>query len=81
MEFEVGAVTGAAESEKGPARRAQRNALAHAVRSGRHVVSAFIVTAFAQDRVEASSTPWRAVADQVRPEVPRARHADGRRRT
>jgi len=49
----------------------QRNALAHAGKSGRRVVSAFIATAFAQDTVEAASTQWRAVADQIRPKVPR----------
>ena len=34
----------------------QRNALAHAGKSGRRVVSAFIATAFAQDTAEAAST-------------------------
>ena len=55
----------------------QRNALAHAGKSGRRVVSAFIATAFAQDTAEAASTQWRAVADQTRPRGPEARHADG----
>jgi len=36
-----------------------RNALAHAGKSGRRVVSAFIATAFAQDTPEAASTQWR----------------------
>ena len=48
-----------------------RNALAHAGKSGRRVVSAFIATAFAQDTTEAASTQWRAVADQIRPKVPK----------
>ncbi len=48
-----------------------RNALAHAGKSGRRVVSAFIATAFAQDTPEAASTQWRSVADQVRPKVPK----------
>ena len=47
-----------------------RNALAHAGKSGRRVVSAFIATAFAQDTSEAASTQWRNVADQIRPKVP-----------
>ena len=49
----------------------QRNALAHAGKSGRRVVSAFIATAFAQDTAEAASTQWRTVADQIRPKVPK----------
>ena len=49
----------------------QRNALAHAGKSGRRVVSAFIATAFAQDTAKAASTQWRAVADQIRPKVPK----------
>lgn len=48
-----------------------RNALAHAGKSGRRVVSAFIATAFAQDTPEAASARWRNVADQIRPKVPR----------
>lgn len=35
----------------------QRNALAHAGKSGRRVVSAFIATAFAQDTAEAMNWP------------------------
>jgi len=46
-----------------------RNALAHAGKSGRRVISAFIVTAFAKDTPEAASTQWRSVADQIRPRV------------
>lgn len=48
-----------------------RNALAHAGRSGRRVVSAFIATAFAQDDAEAATTQWRKVADQLRPKLPK----------
>lgn len=48
-----------------------RNVLAHAGKSGRRVVSAFIATAFAQETSEAASTQWRAVADQIRPKVPK----------
>jgi putative transposase len=48
-----------------------RNALAHAGRSGRRVVSAFIATAFAQDDADAASAQWRRVADQLRPKVPK----------
>lgn len=44
-----------------------RNALAHAGRSGRRVVSAFIATAFAQNDAAAASQQWRRVADQLRP--------------
>ncbi len=44
-----------------------RNALAHADRSGRRVVSAFIATAFAQDDAEQARAQWRRVADQFRP--------------
>jgi putative transposase len=48
-----------------------RNALAHAGRSGRRVVSAFIATAFAQDHADAAKAQWRQVADQVRPKLPK----------
>jgi len=48
-----------------------RNALAHAGRSGRRVVSAFIATAFAQDDAGAARAQWRQVADQVRPKLPK----------
>ncbi len=43
-----------------------RNALAHAGKSGRRVVSAFIATAFAQDDAPSASAQWRKVADQLR---------------
>ena len=48
-----------------------RNALAHANKNGRRVVSAFIATAFAQDDAEAAKAQWRQVADQVRPKLPK----------
>ena len=48
-----------------------RNALAHAGRSGRRVVSAFIATAFAQDDAGAAKLQWRKIADQLRPKVPK----------
>ena len=48
-----------------------RNALAHAGKSGRRVVSAFIATAFAQDDAEAARSQWRKVADQLRPKLPK----------
>jgi putative transposase len=48
-----------------------RNALAHAGKSGRRVVSAFIGTAFAQDDAEAATNQWRAVADQLKPKLPK----------
>jgi putative transposase len=48
-----------------------RNVLAHAGKSGRRVVSAFIATAFAQDTAEAAKAQWRSVADQIRPKVPK----------
>ena len=48
-----------------------RNALAHAGKSGRRVVSAFIATAFAQDDAAAASLQWRKVADQLRPKLPK----------
>jgi putative transposase len=48
-----------------------RNALAHAGKSGRRVVSAFIATAFAQETSEAASQQWRSVADQMRPKLPK----------
>jgi len=48
-----------------------RNALAHAGKSGRRVVSAFIATAFAQDDAGAARQQWRKVADQLRPKLPK----------
>ena len=48
-----------------------RNVLAHAGKSGRRVVSAFIATAFAQNDAEAASLQWRRIADQLRPKIPK----------
>jgi transposase-like protein len=56
-----------------------RNALAHAGRSGKRVVSAacpersrrVIATAFAQDDAKQATAQWRRVADQLRPKVPK----------
>lgn len=48
-----------------------RNALAHAGKSGRRVVSAFIGTAFAQDDAASAKAQWRKVGDQLRPKLPK----------
>ena len=48
-----------------------RNALAHAGKSGRRVVSAFIATAFAQEDATTGQAQWRRVADQLRPKLPK----------
>src|SRR3974377_19402 len=48
-----------------------RNALAHAGKSSRGVVSALLATAFAQDSAEAAKAQWRKVADQLRPKLPK----------
>jgi len=48
---------------------AMRNALAHAGKSSRRVVSAFMATAFAQDSAQAAKAQWRRVADQLRPKL------------
>jgi transposase-like protein len=48
-----------------------RNALAHAGKGLRRLVSAWIGTAFAQDDAEAARNQWRQVADQLRPRLPR----------
>ena len=48
-----------------------RNVLAHAGKSGRRVVAAFIATAFAQDTAESARQQWRQVADQLRVKVPK----------
>jgi putative transposase len=50
---------------------AMRNALAHAGKSSRRVVSAFMATAFVQDSAGAAKTQWRKVADQLRPRLPK----------
>ena len=49
-----------------------RNALAHAGKSGRQVVSALIATAFAQADTEAARQQWRRVADQFRAKMPKS---------
>src|ERR1700747_3208552 len=48
-----------------------RNALAHASKNGRRVVSAFIAAAFAQTTADAARRQWRNVADQLRAKLPR----------
>jgi len=48
-----------------------RNALAHAGKNSRRVVSAFIATAFAQNSSEAAKMQWRKVADQLRAKLPK----------
>jgi putative transposase len=48
-----------------------RNALAHANKNGRRVVSAFIATAFAQLTPDAAGKQWRQVADQLRAKLPK----------
>jgi putative transposase len=48
-----------------------RNALAHANKNGRRVVSAFIATAFAQTTADAAGKQWRHVADQLRAKLPK----------
>ncbi len=47
----------------------QRNAHAHAGKSSRRVVSAFIATAFAQPDHVTAKAQWRLVADQMRPKL------------
>ena len=48
-----------------------RNALAHAGKNGRQVVSALIATAFAQADADAARQQWRRVADQFRAKMPK----------
>jgi transposase-like protein len=48
-----------------------RNALAHAGKSGRRVVFAFMATAFAQNAAEAARRQRRRIADQLRPKLPK----------
>jgi putative transposase len=48
-----------------------RNVLAHAGKNQRRVVAAWVGTAFAQDDAEAARKQWRAVADQMRPRLPK----------
>ena len=49
-----------------------RNTLAHAGKSGRRVVSAFVATAFTQNDAESAKQQWRRVADQLRPQGARS---------
>ena len=46
-----------------------RNAMAHAGKTQRRIISAWIGTAFAQDDAAAARKQWREVADQARPNV------------
>ena len=48
-----------------------RNVLAHAGRSHRRVVAAWVGTAFAEADADAARKQWRSVADQLRPRVPK----------
>ena len=58
-----------------------RNALAHAHKNGRRVVSAFIATAFAQTTPEAARKQWRNVADQLRAKSPSSQPSSTRPRS
>jgi putative transposase len=48
-----------------------RNALAHAGKAQRRIVSAWIGTAYAEPDAEGAKRQWRTVADQLRPKVPK----------
>jgi transposase-like protein len=48
-----------------------RNALAHAGKSQRRIVSAWIGTAYAEADAEGAKRQWRTVAEQLRPKVPK----------
>ncbi len=48
-----------------------RNVSAHAGKSARRVVTAFMSAAFAQDDAPSASVQWRKVADQLRPKLPK----------
>lgn len=48
-----------------------RNVAAHAGKSARRVVAAFMGAAFAQDDADAAKAQWRRVADQLRPKLPK----------
>ncbi len=48
-----------------------RNALAHANKTQRRMVSAAIGTVFVQDSLETARTQWRSVADQLRSKFPK----------
>jgi putative transposase len=48
-----------------------RNAMAHAGKTQRRIVAAWIGTAFAETDPDAARTQWRKIADQARPRVPK----------
>jgi len=48
-----------------------RNAVAHAGKTQRRIVSAWVGMAFAQNDAEAARKQWRHVADELRPRVAR----------
>ena len=48
-----------------------RNAIAHAGKTQRRIVSAWVGTAFAQDDAPSARKQWRHVADELRPRVPK----------
>ncbi|TDH57955.1 IS256 family transposase [Dankookia rubra] len=48
-----------------------RTALAHAGKTQRRIVSAWIGTAYAQEDAATAHAQWRTVADQLRPKVPK----------
>jgi putative transposase len=48
-----------------------RNALAHAGKTQRRMVSAAIGTVFVQESADAARTQWRSVADQLRGKFPK----------
>src|SRR5579864_4928469 len=48
-----------------------RNAMAHAGKTQRRIVSAWVGTAFAQDDANTARQQWRHVADELRPRVPK----------
>ena len=48
-----------------------RNVSAHAGKSARRVVMAFMSAAFAQDDAPSAKVQWRKVADQLRPKLPK----------
>src|SRR5579863_9549694 len=48
-----------------------RNAMAHAGKTQRRIVSAWVGTAFAQDDATTARQQWRHVADELRPRVPK----------
>ena len=48
-----------------------RNALAHAGKAQRRMVSAAIGTVFVQESADAAQQQWRSVADQLRGKLPK----------